>query len=139
MNVHWQISILCLNKQICILARKFSSLFSIFIFYLFSFPYIFHCPLLFLLLLKVILLVNLIIGVGAHVMFGEHERHIRVARRVAVCSSSLLCALHILDIRTAKSINQFFRNTAIMLHLVSKIVNQKFASSNQWKSVSKQS
>ena len=43
-------------------------------------------------------------------------------------SSSLLCALYILDILTAKSMNQFFYNIAIALHLVSEIVDEKFAS-----------
>lgn len=68
--------------------------------------------------------------VDANGKFGEHERNIKVARRVAERSSSLLCALYILDIHTAKSMNQFFYNIATTLHLVSKLANEKCCSLN---------
>ena len=48
--------------------------------------------------------------------FGEHERSVRVARGVAENNSSFLSVLQVsqvhpyLDIRTAKSMNQFFYN-----------------------------
>ena len=50
--------------------------------------------------------------------FGEHERSVRVARGAAESNSSFLSALQTsqvhpqLDIRTAKSMNQFFYNMA---------------------------
>ena len=50
--------------------------------------------------------------------FGEHERSVRVARGAAEINSSFLSALQTsqvhpkLDIRTAKSANQFFYNMA---------------------------
>ena len=53
---------------------------------------------------------------GARGKFGEHERSVRVARGVAESNSSFLSALqssqvHLkVDIRTAKSSNQFFYN-----------------------------
>ena len=53
--------------------------------------------------------------------FGEHERSVRVARGAAESTSSFLSALQTsqvhpkLDIRTAKSMNQFFYNMAMQL------------------------
>ena len=50
--------------------------------------------------------------------FGEHERSVRVARGAAESNSSFLSALQTsqvhpyLDIRTAKSMKQFFYNIA---------------------------
>ena len=50
--------------------------------------------------------------------FGEHERSVRVARGAAESNSSFLSALQtsqvhpILDVRTAKSMNQLFYNIA---------------------------
>ena len=50
--------------------------------------------------------------------FGEHERSVRVARGAAESNSCFLSALQTsqvhpqLDIRTAKSMNQFFYNMA---------------------------
>ena len=52
---------------------------------------------------------------------GEHERRIRVARGAAESNSSFLSALQTsqvnpeLDIRTAKSMNQFFYNYNMFL------------------------
>ena len=54
----------------------------------------------------------------AHGRFGEHERSVRVARGAAESNSSILSALQTsqvhpqLDIRKAKSMNQFFYNMA---------------------------
>ena len=65
----------------------------------------------------------------AHRKFGEHEKRVRVARGAAESNSSFLSALQTfrvhpqLDIRTAKSMNQFFYNKVATKYR--KVVREK--------------